>query len=189
MRILSRNSWNTTASSVNGMAVFSLLRTLVIVAIVLSCSTKSFAKLPRYVVIDSIVVHKESRKMYVYMDGEWIKTYRIALGAAPQGRKRCSGDCKTPEGLYYIEDKNPFSDYHKNLGISYPNDRDRARAKRSGKSPGGDIKIHGLPNGKGYLGRSHRVYDWTEGCIAVTNEEIDELYAHVEIGAPIYIFP
>lgn len=189
MRILLRNSWNRTAVSLNGKAVFSLLRRMAVLAVCLGFPAESFAKLPRYVVIDSIVVHKNSRKMYVYMEGEWVKTYRIALGSNPVGRKRCSGDCKTPEGVYYIDDKNPFSDYHKNLGISYPNDRDKERARRLGKSPGGDIKIHGLPNGKGYLGRSHRVVDWTEGCIAVTNEEIDELYTHVEIGTPIYIFP
>jgi murein L,D-transpeptidase YafK len=189
MRILLRNSWNRTAFSFNGKAVFSLLRTVLVLLLCLGFSGEVVAKLPRYVVIDKIVVYKKSRKMYVYMNGEWIKTYRIALGANPVGSKRCSGDCRTPEGLYYIDDKNPNSDYHKNLGISYPNDKDRARAKRLGKSPGGDIKIHGLPNGKGYLGRSHRVYDWTEGCIAVTNEEIDELYNHVEIGTPIYIYP
>lgn len=189
MRILLRNSWNRTAFPLNGKAVFSLLRTVMITVICFGFSIQSFATLPRYVVIDKIVVYKSSRKMYVYMDGEWIKTYRIALGSNPEGRKRCSGDCKTPEGIYYIDDKNPNSDYHKNLGISYPNDRDRERARRLGKSPGGDIKIHGLPNGKGYLGRSHRINDWTEGCIAVTNEEIDELFDHVEVGTPIYIYP
>jgi murein L,D-transpeptidase YafK len=127
--------------------------------------------------------------MHVYEEGQFIKSYRIALGEQPRGPKKCSGDCKTPEGLYYIDDRNPNSDYHKNLGISYPNDRDRARAKRMGKSPGGDIKIHGLPDEKAYLGKAHLLSDWTEGCIAVTNQEIDELYRHVLVGAAIKILP
>jgi murein L,D-transpeptidase YafK len=151
-----------------------------------SCEARPF---PRGVTIDSIAVYKREHRMYVFSEGRLIKTYRIALGTNPRGRKVCQGDCKTPEGLYYIEDKNPESDYYKNLGISYPNDRDRARARNLGRSPGGDIKIHGLPNGKGYLGRSHTITDWTEGCIAVTNAEIDELYANVEVGTPIRILP
>ncbi len=189
MRILVRYLRNTTAFSINGKAVFSLVRTLILAMVCMSFSVESFAKLPRDVVIDSIVVYKRQRKMYVYQEGEWVKTYRIALGANPVGTKRCKGDCKTPEGLYYIEDKNPFSDYHKNLGISYPNDRDVARARRMGRPPGGDIKIHGLPDEKAYLGSMHRLYDWTEGCIAVTNAEIDELYRHVIVGAAINIRP
>lgn len=159
-----------------------------IIVILFGCSYEA-AAIPRNVVIDSIAVFKSAHKMYVYEDGRFIKAYRIALGAKPQGRKVCRGDCKTPEGLYYIEDKNPESDYYKNLGISYPNEHDKARAKRLGRSPGGDIKIHGLPNGQGNIGRAHTLYDWTEGCIAVTNDEIDELFNHVEVGTPIYINP
>ena len=158
--------------------------------ILLLASCTGYSKsLPDYVTIDSITVRKGERKMYVYDNGRFIKCYPIALGANPRGRKVCRGDCRTPEGLYYIDDKNPESDYYKNLGISYPNERDKARARRLGKSPGGDIKIHGLPNGKGYIGSEHRLYDWTEGCIAVTNREIDELFEHVEIGTPINILP
>ncbi|MBL7718506.1 MAG: L,D-transpeptidase family protein [Flavipsychrobacter sp.] len=175
--------------SAHKRAALSPMRFVLVFIILALLATEAKAGLPGYVVIDSIVVHKKQRKMCVYQEGEFVKSYRIALGPSPVGRKRYKGDNRTPEGLYYIEDKNPFSDYHKNLGISYPNDNDRARARRNGRSPGGDIKIHGLPNGKGYLGSSHARYDWTEGCIAVTNREIDELYRHVEVGAPINILP
>lgn len=164
------------------------LLTLTLVFIVAACHTAE--GFPRNVVIDSIAVHKRARKMYLFDNGRLVGIYRIALGTKPVGAKRCQGDCRTPEGLYYIEDKNPKSDYYKNLGISYPNDRDRARAKRLGKAPGGDIKIHGMPNGEErYYSKIHEYYDWTLGCIAVTNEQIDELYSHVEVGTPIRILP
>lgn len=96
---------------------------------------------------------------------------------------------KTPEGLYFINDKNPNSIFHKNLGISYPDKKDIINAKRLGKKAGGDIKIHGLSDNRNYIKTFHRWRDWTAGCIAVTNEEIDELYAAVKIGSPIEIYP
>ena len=139
--------------------------------------------------VDKIVVYKSKRELLAYSNGELIKTYLIALGPAPTGHKEFQGDMKTPEGMYVINGKNPNSSYHKNLGISYPNAEDRANAKRLGKPPGGDIKIHGLPNGSGSIGKLHRLQDWTWGCIAVTDEEIDELYSAVAIGTPIEIKP
>lgn len=139
--------------------------------------------------IDSIVVVKHERKMYVYGRGRALKAYRISLGDAPEGHKHFRGDEKTPEGLYYIDGKNPNSICHKNLGISYPNDADRAYARRHGQPTGGDIKIHGLPNGQGYIGKGHLLDDWTNGCVAITDEEIDELYAHTRVGIPILILP
>lgn len=91
--------------------------------------------------------------------------------------------------MYFINDKNPHSGYHKNLGISYPDQDDIARAKQLGKPPGGDVKIHGLRNKTGSISKFHRWYDWTLGCIAVTDEEIDELYGAVQVGTPIEIKP
>lgn len=145
--------------------------------------------LQEQIVIDRLMVYKSKRQLLAYSNGKLIKTYQIALGQNPIGDKEFEGDKKTPEGLYYINDRNPNSAYHKNLGISYPNDADRAQAKALGKPVGGDIKIHGLRNGMGYIGKSHRLTDWTWGCIAVTNEEIDELYRSVKLGSPIEIFP
>lgn len=145
--------------------------------------------IPKSTKIDSIVVLKSERRLEVYNKGHLLKTYKIALGEHPVGQKQYEGDRKTPEGLYFINDKNPNSDYHKNLGISYPNTTDRAFAAKNSKSPGGSVKIHGLKNGKGYIGAAHLLTDWTHGCIAVTDEEVDEIYSHTPIGTPINILP
>ncbi|MDR0587527.1 MAG: L,D-transpeptidase family protein [Burkholderiales bacterium] len=139
--------------------------------------------------IDRIVIMKAKREMTVYQKDSPLKTYKIALGFAPVGAKQFQGDGKTPEGTYRVNDKNPKSKYHKNLGVSYPNDKDRAFAAQHGKSAGGDIKIHGLGKTFGALGSMHTLSDWTLGCIAVTNEEIDEIYAHTKVGATIEINP
>lgn len=139
--------------------------------------------------IDTIVVEKGKRKLHAYSKGILMKTYRISIGRNPKGDKEFEGDRKTPEGLYYINDKNPNSGYYKNLGISYPNKDDVDHAKVLGKKPGGLIKIHGLKKGRGWIGRLHLLKDWTFGCIALTNTEIDELYAAVKIGTPIEIRP
>jgi len=135
--------------------------------------------------IDKIQVFKSERKMKVYSRGQLIKTYKISLGRKPVGAKQFEGDDKTPEGKYIINDKNPNSGYHLNLGISYPKAKDIQFAKSKGKSPGGLIKIHGLKNGLGFIGKFHRFFDWTHGCIAVTDEEIEELYHNVKTGTVI----
>ena len=145
--------------------------------------------LPNGIAIDKIVVYKSKRKMEVYADDNLLKTYTIALGKNPMGHKQFEGDNRTPEGAYTINARNPNSDYHKNLGVSYPDETDKANAGKLGKSPGGHIKIHGLRNGRGYIGKFHRLKDWTAGCIAVTNAEIDELYTAVKTDAIIDIRP
>jgi murein L,D-transpeptidase YafK len=139
--------------------------------------------------VDSIVVIKKIREMQVYRNQKLVKIYRIALGDTPVGHKHFQGDEKTPEGLYQIDGKNPNSICHKNLGISYPNAADRAYAARNGKPAGGDIKIHGLPNGQGYIGKGHLLSDWTNGCVGITDEEIDELYQYTAVGVPVFILP
>ena len=137
--------------------------------------------------IDSLIVYKANREMEVYSGGSLVKTFAISLGRNPIGDKEFEGDKKTPEGKYIIDTKNSESGYHKNLGISYPNESDIENAKKNGKPTGGDIKIHGLKNKLGFIGKFHRWFDWTMGCIAVTNEEIDELFATVPIGTKIEI--
>jgi len=139
--------------------------------------------------IDKIIIEKSKRELQVYSNNKLIKTYRISLGRNPVGKKEFEGDKKTPEGQYLIDDKNPNSGYHKNLGVSYPNNQDIKNAERIGKNPGGEIKIHGIKNGFGWIGKFHLLVDWTAGCIAVTNEEIDELYDIIRIGTPIVIKP
>jgi murein L,D-transpeptidase YafK len=146
-------------------------------------------KLPNHIQIDRIVVHKSKREMLVYSNGELQKTYKVSLGRQPVGHKKFEGDKKTPEGIYFINDKNPRSGYHKNLGISYPDKKDLENARRLGKPAGGDIKIHGIRNGLGFIGKFHRRFDWTLGCIALTDKEIDEIYHAVKIGTPIEIKP
>lgn len=145
--------------------------------------------LPEDAVIDRLVVHKSKRTMSAYSKGKLLKTYPIALGKQPVGHKHFEGDGKTPEGKYRINDRNPNSAYHKNLGVSYPNEADKAYAAAQGKSPGGLIKIHGIKNGWGSIGKRHLQRDWTDGCIAVTDEEIDELYRSVKHNAEIEILP
>lgn len=139
--------------------------------------------------IDKIVVYKSRRIMQVFTGNELVKVYRIALGKDPVGHKCQEGDFKTPEGLYHINDKNPNSQFYKNLGISYPNEKDIENAQALGQSSGGDIKIHGLRNGRGYRGKLHLLKDWTAGCIAVTNSEMQVLYDAVPVGTPIEIYP
>ena len=160
---------------------------LVILVILVAWFFFSGKHLPPGTVIDKLIVYKSKRKMLAYANGELVKTYTIALGKNPTGHKQYEGDNRTPEGIYLINARNPNSSFYKNLGISYPNTRDIANATALGKPPGGDIKIHGLRNGRGYRGKFHRIKDWTAGCIAVTNTEIDELYKAVKEDAVIEI--
>ncbi|OYU80663.1 MAG: hypothetical protein CFE23_08030 [Flavobacterium sp. BFFFF1] len=145
--------------------------------------------LPEDTKVDLLVVYKSKRKLLAYADGKLIKTYTISLGSDPIGHKAYEGDMKTPEGIYTINAKNANSGYHKNLGVSYPNDADREAAAAIGKKPGGDIKIHGLRNGRDWIGKLHRWTDWTHGCMAVTDREMDELFDAVAMGTPIEIKP
>jgi murein L,D-transpeptidase YafK len=145
-------------------------------------------KIPDGIDIDKIVVFKSRHELLAYSNGKIIVSYKIALGKNPTGNKHFAGDNRTPEGLYIINNKNPNSDFFKNLGISYPRQEDIDEAARFMKLAGGDIKIHGLKNGHGYLGKFHRWKDWTNGCIALTNKEMEELYNHVKIGTPIEIY-
>ena len=139
--------------------------------------------------IDSIAVHKSERQLFIFSNSELVKTYNVALGLRPVGKKEVEGDFKTPEGHYYIRGKNPFSQFHKSLGISYPSDEDREHAHALGQRPGGDVMIHGLMKHMNNPGKSHIRSNWTSGCIAVTDEEIDELFQQVKVGTPVVISP
>lgn len=133
--------------------------------------------------VTRIVVMKERRKMYLLHDGRSLKSYDIDLGFEPRGHKRRSGDGKTPEGTYLIDRRNPDSTFHLSLGISYPNARDVAVARGLGVDPGGDIFIHGESPLNTLRGK-----DWTWGCIAVKNREMEEVYTMVRTGTPITIY-
>lgn len=145
--------------------------------------------LPGDMQIDRIVVEKSKRHLLVYSKGQLIKTYPVSMGRSPVGDKQFEGDKKTPEGIYFIDSKNPHSECYKNLGISYPNSKDVEDARKLGRKTGGSIKIHGLLNGKGWVGRFHLFMNWTAGCIAVTNREMDELYNAVPVGTRVEIKP
>ena len=133
--------------------------------------------------VTAIVVEKKERRMFLLHKGQILDNYKVRLGFAPDGHKQYEGDGRTPEGVYRIDRRNPNSRYHLSLGISYPNSRDIAVANAMGLKPGGDIFIHGTP--KEYVGEP----DWTWGCIAVTNDEIEVIYAMVKNGTPIFIYP
>jgi murein L,D-transpeptidase YafK len=138
---------------------------------------------------DRVVVVKSQRTLTLFDHGKVLKTYKIALGSEPVGPKTRQGDHRTPEGTYILDRRNAHSQFYRSIHISYPNAQDGARAAKLGVSPGGDIYVHGLPNGFGWLGSAHRAKDWTDGCIAVTDQELDEIWRAVPDGTVIEIRP
>ncbi|MCF3594757.1 L,D-transpeptidase family protein [Rhodobacteraceae bacterium LMO-12] len=163
------------------MRIFQILLAVLLVATVAGCSKFKTYNGPE---VTRVLVAKGERKMHLLHHDQVLKSYSVGLGFAPTEHKAFEGDGRTPEGEYRIDRRNPNSEFHLSIGISYPNNQDREFARSIGKSPGGDIFIHGRPwkNRKG--GR-----DWTAGCIAVTNREIEEIYAMVRDGTPITIRP
>ncbi|MFO6445702.1 murein L,D-transpeptidase family protein [Erythrobacter sp. NE805] len=142
---------------------------------------------PRFAKVDYLIVDKSERLMVAYAGGQPVRAWRgLQFGDQPQGHKRFEGDERTPEGRYVIEGRNPGSAYHLSLKLSYPNAEDRAYAARQGRSPGGDIFLHGQPNA---LPTGRMPGDWTDGCIALSNAEIEELWRIVPDGTAIEIRP
>ena len=138
---------------------------------------------------DKIIIVKSARQMTLLSAGKVLKTYKVALGSVPVGPKRVEGDHKTPEGDYLIDAKNAHSQFHLSLHISYPSAADQQRARAMGARPGGAIMIHGLAPPFAHLGALHRQIDWTDGCVAVTNAEIEEIWKLVPVGTRIEIRP
>ncbi|CAH1668079.1 L,D-transpeptidase-like protein [Hyphomicrobiales bacterium] len=139
--------------------------------------------------VSRVVVDKAARRLTLERDGRVLARYAIALGSDPVGQKQREGDGRTPEGVYFVDFKHPRSRYHLALRISYPDAQAQDAARRAGVSPGSDIMIHGIRNGLGWLNSLHRGRDWTDGCIAVTNAEIREIWARVPQGTPVEIRP
>ncbi|MEZ4600120.1 MAG: L,D-transpeptidase family protein [Syntrophotaleaceae bacterium] len=148
-----------------------------------------FAHIIRQEHADRILIEKKARRLMLISNGEVLKTYTIALGANPDGHKEREGDNRTPEGTYVIEARNRNSKYFRSLRISYPNELDKKRAKELGVSPGGNIMIHGLKNDFSWVGNAHAKVDWTEGCIAVTNQEMEEIDKLTPNGTIVEIRP
>ncbi|MEO1138769.1 MAG: L,D-transpeptidase family protein [Pseudomonadota bacterium] len=137
--------------------------------------------------VTQVIVNKGQRRMFLLNDDRVLQAYEVELGFTAAGHKQFEGDGKTPEGDYFIDRRNPNSSFHLSLGISYPNDEDRAFAALHNKSPGGDIFIHGKPNGLSRRQRRKLSPDWTAGCISVKNREMERVYAMVNNGTPIRI--
>lgn len=138
---------------------------------------------------DTVLVTKSKRRLELLSGGQVIKSYFIALGRNPVGHKTREGDGRTPEGSYVLDWRNPNSRFYRSIHVSYPGPADLRRARRKGVSPGGAIMIHGLPNDEPDIGWAHALRDWTEGCIAVTNAQMDEIWQLVDDGTPIVILP
>jgi murein L,D-transpeptidase YafK len=139
--------------------------------------------------VDRVIVYKSERKLVLLSHNQEIRSYKIALGGEPIGPKMRQGDHRTPEGIYRLDSRNPNSRFYKAFHISYPNPKDVAAARRLGLSPGGDIMLHGLPKKYAWIGKAHTLHDWTDGCIAITNEEMDEIWKLVRVGTLIEIKP
>lgn len=139
--------------------------------------------------VDKVLVIKSERKLHLLNDGERIRSYRVSLGQEPEGHKLSAGDNRTPEGRYILDWRNAGSDFYKSIHISYPNEKDRHLAESWGLEPGGNIMIHGLPNEADDWSFAFKGLDWTDGCIAVSNKAMDEIWARVTTGTPIEIRP
>jgi murein L,D-transpeptidase YafK len=168
--------------------------TKLLLAVVLSlCATTAFAKnedgLDPQARADHVVVHKKDHTLTLFNNGKALKIYKVALGRNVVGPKTERDDHKTPEGFYILDRRNEHSHFYRSIHISYPNAEDRERARKLGVEPGGDIMIHGLPNGAGWIGSLHRLHDWTDGCVAVTDAEMDEIWRAISDGTPIEIQP
>jgi murein L,D-transpeptidase YafK len=164
--------------------IFYLMAVLISIPVFISAATEK-----NKLLADKILVEKALRQLTLFKSGKPIKTYKIALGNNPLGAKVKKTDGRTPEGIYSIDGRNPKSAFHLSLHISYPNAADIKRAKALGVDPGGLIMIHGIKNGLGWIGKLHTLSDWTQGCIAVTDSEIEEIWELVPNGTIVEIVP
>jgi len=162
-----------------------LIRILVVLALALALAACGNSKFRTYngPEVTSVQVHKGARKMYLMHNDRVLKSYKVALGFAPVGHKAVEGDGRTPEGTYRIDRRNPNSAFHLSIGISYPNQADLDYAQSIGQPPGGDIFIHGASR------RPTTRQDWTAGCIAVKDKEMEMIYAMVKDGTVIHVLP
>ena len=167
------------------------ISTAIVIGAVFAVALPAVAQLPSLArnPIDLVVVYKSERILHLKSEGQIVRSYDVALGAKPEGHKLLEGDNRTPEGVYTLDWRNANSQFYRSIHISYPHEDDQAAAHRRKVSPGGLIMIHGLPNGRQADDMNHPLNDWTNGCIAVTNDEMDEIWSLVEDGTTIIIFP
>lgn len=138
---------------------------------------------------DYVLVVKSEKRLYLLQNGDVFASFRVAFGGNPKGHKQQQGDERTPEGRYVLDHKNPHSAYYKSIHVSYPDARDRESARKRGVDPGGDIMVHGQPNGRERWEVFTQLVNWTNGCIALKNSEMDYVWETVKIGTPIEIRP
>lgn len=169
--------------------VFLAVTTVTLVVLIYVYAHHIWNPLPTEITIDRVLIEKSARTLSVFANGKNLKNYRVALGRNPVGAKQQEGDKKTPEGIYKIDGRNPQSSFHLALHVSYPSDEDKVRAAERGVSAGSDIMIHGIRNGLGWIGAFHRLNDWTIGCVALTDEEIEELWRATPDGTTVEIRP
>ena len=150
---------------------------------------KETSELINLLTADSVLLRKKQRQLHLIRNGKTYRTYNISLGANPIGHKQEQGDERTPEGQYVLDTRNENSKYHKSIHITFPNNEDKEKATELGINPGGEIFIHGQPNGFAWAWRILNLFNWTDGCIAVNNEDMDEIWDFVENGTPIKIVP
>jgi len=165
------------------MRAIRLISMILVVAAMAGCGSKF--KTYNGPEVTRVIVEKDERTLFLMHHDRVLRSYPVELGFAPDGHKQFEGDGKTPEGIYHIDRRNPNSAFHLSLGISYPNERDIAHARANGKSPGGDIFIHGRPNANPFDKRK----DWTEGCISLKNRHMQWVYAMVDNGTPVVLTP
>lgn len=176
-----------------GPLAYNFRLMIAVVATVVTSGSAARAQLPHIAPdpdkVDLVVIYKADRLLQLKHQGRMVRSYDIALGVTPEGHKRMEGDGRTPEGVYTLDWRNPNSSFYRSLHVSYPREDDQRAADRWGVSPGGLIMVHGLPNGRQARDVGHPNNDWTNGCIAVTNEEMDEIWSMVDDGTTIIIFP
>jgi murein L,D-transpeptidase YafK len=163
-----------------------MMRLTVLSCLILTCSTAAFADRQR---ADLVIVNKSESRLYLQYSGKAFASFKVAFGADPKGHKQQQGDERTPEGRYTLDAKNSRSAFYKSIHISYPNAKDRAAAKARGVDPGGAIMIHGQRNGLGWLSAIAQIFDWTDGCVALSNADMDQVWSAVDVGTAIEIQP
>jgi murein L,D-transpeptidase YafK len=171
------------------MRVYKVIGSILALALFASAGLRADILSPHYEKADSLLIVKSERKLYLLKEGEVLRDFDIALGLMPEGHKQREGDFRTPEGRYYLDARNPNSDYFLSLHISYPNSQDIASARAQGVDPGGQIMIHGQPNEPKYSESRYASWDWTDGCVAVSNSDMVDLWLMTEEGTPIEIRP
>lgn len=173
--------------------MYALAQARVTLAVIAAVASLVVTAMPTFAsdfpVADRVVVEKGERKLHLLKKGEIFKTFDIALGNAPEGHKQEEGDSRTPEGLYRLDLRNPDSDFFLSIRVSYPNAEDRRKARERGVSPGGQIMIHGQPNVPTYSAGFYRTADWTDGCIAVSNSDMIDIWLMTPDDVPIEIRP